>query len=194
MNVIDTEREKYSELWTDVPDYRKHSPGMENVSRFMSIMKPVCCSTLLDIGCGTGAAGLEFQCRHNMDVSWLDITDAGLLNIIPRERFIQEPLWMDWGRKVAWYNKVDYDYGFCCDVMEHIPTEYSMLVIDRILQYCNTTWFQISLVPDNFGATIGQTLHLTVRPFDWWLERLHFSGKVIEARDLCDTALFVVEK
>lgn len=186
MNIIETEREKYSELWTDVPSYRDHSPGMENVSRFMKIMKPACCSSLLDIGCGTGVAGLEFF-HSGLDVTWLDITDSGLLDSVSRERFIQKPLWENWGN-------LEYDYGFCCDVMEHIPTEYSMLVMNRIISYCNITWFQIALLPDQFGATIGQTLHLTVRPFDWWLERLRFMGNVIEARDLCETALFVVEK
>lgn len=187
IDIAEMEREKYSELWSDVPDYRKHSPGKENVSRFMKIMKPVGGSTLLDIGCGTGEAGLDFQ-QLGMDVSWLDITDAGLASVIPRDRFIQTPLWMDVS------GDDDYRYGFCCDVMEHIPTEYSMLVIDRITRACKFTWFQISLVPDQFGAVIGQTLHLTVRPFNWWLERLRFTGKVIEARDLCDTALFVVER
>jgi len=189
MNMIETEREKYTELWRDVPDYHKYSPGVENVSRFMDVMKPESGSMLLDIGCGTGEAGIQFM-RKGLDVRWLDITDAGLNKEVPRDRFIHAPLWMDWERDL----KYGYDYGFCCDVMEHIPTEYSMLVLDRIIKVCRTTWFQIALVPDQFGAVIGQTLHLTVKPFSWWLERLRLSGEVIDARDLCETALFVVEK
>ena len=88
-----------------------------------------------------------------------------------------------------------FDYGFCCDVMEHIPTEYTMLVIDRIMSSCRTAWFQIALVPDQFGVTIGQTLHLSVQPFTWWLDHLRGGiGRVTDARDLCGQALFVVEK
>ena len=188
MNIIETERAKYSELWSDVPDYRKYSPGMENVSRFMDIVKPEPDSTLIDIGCGTGGAGLEFQ-RLGLSVRWLDITDAGLGDDIPCSRFIQKSLWSNWN---DW--KYGYDYGFCCDVMEHIPQEYTMLVIDRIISHCRVSWFQIALIPDSFGAVIGQPLHLTVKPFQWWLERLRGAGNVVDARDLAETALFVVEK
>lgn len=187
MNIIDIERAKYAELWSDVPAYRTYSPGMENVARFMKVMQPMPGTSLIDLGCGTGEAGLEFGHR-GLDVRWIDITDAGLHADIPRRKFTQAPLWADWdnGRK--------YDCGFCCDVMEHIPTEYTMLVVDRIVSACRTSWFHISLVPDQFGAAIGQPLHLTVRPYGWWLERLKFAGDVIDARDLCQQALFVVKK
>lgn len=186
MNIIDIERAKYSELWTDVPDYRKYSPGLENVSRFMDIIKPDQGSTLIDIGCGTGEAGLEFQ-RKGLYVRWVDITNAGLHPDIPHSRFIYSSLWGDWTQD-------GYDYGFCCDVMEHIPPEYTMLVIDKIISSCRTTWFQIALVPDQFGATIGQTLHLTVQPFNWWLDRMREFGNVIDARDLCGQALYIVKR
>jgi len=189
MNIIETERAKYSELWSDVPDYRKYSPGMENVSRFMDIIKPKHNSTLIDIGCGTGGAGLEFK-NLGLDVRWIDITDAGLHPDILRWRFLERSLWSNWNNEF----KYGFDYGFCCDVMEHIPTEYTMLVIDRIISSCRTSWFQIALVPDSFGVMIGQPLHLTVRPFSWWLEHLRGAGKVTDARDLCEQALFVVEK
>lgn len=192
MNIIDTERDKYAELWSDVPAYRNYSPGLENVSRFMDVMKPEPYSSLIDIGCGTGDAGLEFQ-RRGLDVSWIDITDAGLNKDVPRDHFIQAPLWMAWERHLVG-SDYGYDYGFCCDVMEHIPTEFSMLVVDRIVSVCEVAWFHICLVPDQFGSSIGQPLHLTVKPFGWWLERLKFAGDVIDARDLCQQALFVVRK
>jgi len=88
-----------------------------------------------------------------------------------------------------------FDYGFCCDVMEHIPTEFTMLVLYRILSSCKTTWFQIALVPDNCGQLIGETLHLTVRPFTWWLNRfLDLGAHVEDARDLIDSGLYIVRK
>jgi SAM-dependent methyltransferase len=189
MGIIEVEREKYSELWSDVPAYRNYSPGMENVSRFMKNMKPKKDQTLLDIGCGTGEAGLEFI-KQGLRVRWIDITDAGLRPDIPRNKFMRAALWDTWNND--W--KYGYDYGFCCDVMEHIPTEYTMLVIDRIISACRTTWFNIALVPDQFGAAIGQPLHLTVRPFTWWLERLKLAGNVVDARDLCQQALYVVKR
>lgn len=188
MNLVEAERAKYSELWSGVPEYRKYSPGVENVQRFMDVIKPDRGATILDVGCGTGVAGLMFG-KLGLVPSWIDITDAGI-EMEARDRFIEAPLWSDWGRH--W--RMGFDYGFCCDVMEHIPTEYTMLVIDRIVAACRTTWFQISLVPDQFGATIGQPLHLTVKPFDWWMERLRMAGSVIDARHLYGQAVYVVVK
>ncbi len=78
--------------------------------------------------------------------------------------------------------------------MEHIPPEYTMLCLDRIIKNCQISWLNIALVEDGMGEAIGETLHLTVRPFDWWLTRLATLGTVIEARDLLDSGLYVVSK
>lgn len=184
MNIAKAEQNKYAEIWSDVPEYKNYSPGLENVSRFMDVLKPKPWSSLIDIGCGTGRAGLEFADK-GLVVTWLDITDAGLDPLVPRERFAQCSLW-------DWLSKRTYDYGFCCDVMEHIPTEYTMLVLDRIVSNCKTSWFQIALLPDQFGKVIDQPLHLTVKPFVWWLDRLRTIGDVVDARDLCGSALYIV--
>ena len=183
------ERAKYAEIWS-LPEYREaHSPGLDNVDRFMEVMDPKPRDRIIDIGCGSGRAGLEFQNR-GLRPWWLDITDAGLDPAVDRSRFIETPMWSPWPNRIfpAW------DYGFCCDVLEHIPTEYTMLTIDRILTACTTSWLQIALRPDEFGKLIGEPLHLTVRPFDWWLIRLATLGTVVDARDLCGTALFIVRR
>ena len=191
------ERAKYAEIWSTVPEYRKYSPGLENVERFMSVLEPKVGSTVIDIGCGTGGAGLSLQNDHGLKSWWLDITDAALDPGIERSRFIESPLWApDWSVKHSGPLQVErrWDYGFCCDVLEHIPTEYAMLTVDRILASCQTAWLQICLVPDEFGKKIGEPLHLTVKPFSWWLVRLATLGTVIDARDLCGNGLYVVTR
>lgn len=181
------ERNKYSEIWK-FEEYKKFSPGLENVPRFMDVMKPENGASLLDVGCGAGVAGLEFK-RLGLDVWWLDITDAGLDPVVNRDRFIEAPLWSAW----PWDSGArGWSYGFCCDVMEHIPPEYVMLVIDRILEACETVWFHIALKPDQFGMMIGEPLHLTVRPYEWWLVRLATVARIMDARDLCGNGMFVV--
>lgn len=185
LTMTASEYAKYTQIWNEVPEYRNYSPGLENFPRFMDTIKPERGSTLIDIGCGTGEAGLAFR-EVGLDVSWIDITDAGLHEVLPRNRFIQTTLWSDWKSPYG------YDYGFCCDVMEHIPTEYVMLVLSRILNTCRTTWFQIAFVPDEFGKAIDQPLHLTVKPFNWWLEHLESIGTVLDARDLCGAGIFIV--
>lgn len=178
------EREKYREIWT-FPEYRAYSPGEENVARFMEIMQPRHGAFLIDIGCGRGGAGLAFRDK-GLNVSWLDITGDALMDEVDRGQFIEAPLWTNWKRSPAW------DYGFCCDVLEHIPPEYTMLCVERILSSCTLAWLQISLVPDRSGVLIDQPLHLTVQPYSWWLVRLASLGTVHEARDLCGLGLFVV--
>jgi hypothetical protein len=184
------EREKYKEIWTTVPDYRKHSPGLENVERFMKIMKPELGSRIIDIGAGECKAGLEFE-KLGLSSWYLDITDAAKPKEIEDSKFILSPLWGDWKFP---HSGSKWDYGFCCDVLEHIPPEYTMLCLNKIIHNCQVSWLQISLIEDGFGQAIGETLHLTVRPFDWWLIRLGTLGKVLDARDLIDAGLYVVTK
>jgi hypothetical protein len=182
------ERNKYAEIWS-FDEYRNaFSPGLANVDRFMSVIRPDAGSTLLDVGCGSGKAGLAFQ-DLDLRVSWMDLTSAGLDSNVPRSQFLEAPLWSDWNTRVHVFR-----YGFCCDVMEHIPTEYVMLSLARIISACRTTWFQIALRPDEFGKLIGEPLHLTVRPYSWWLVRLQTLGNVVDARDLCGDGMYVVER
>lgn len=183
------ERAKYAEIWS-LDEYREaHSPGLENVDRFMKVMDPAQGSSIIDIGCGSGGAGLEFQ-KRDLRTWWMDITPAGLVEEVDRSRFIEAPLWAPvWGSEAS-----HWDYGFCCDVLEHLPPEYSMLCVDRILKHCGKAWLQICFLPDEFGKIIGEPLHLTVHPFSWWLVRLATLGKITEARDLCGQGLFVVER
>ncbi len=181
------ERDKYAEIWT-FPEYREYSPGGEHVPRFLDVLKPDKMSTVIDIGCGVGNAGLALR-EAGMRVTWLDITDAALDPAIARKDFIQSPLWGHWRRPHGW------DYGYCCDVMEHIPTEYVMLCVERIVRACRVSWLLIANQPDGFGQVLGEPLHLTVKPFSWWLVRLATLGTVTDARDLCgERSLFVVER
>lgn len=197
MGILEAERSKYEQIWTDVPEYRDYSPGLENVQHFLDVLSPKRGQSLIDIGCGAGVAGLEFA-AHGLKVSYLDITDAALLPEVPRERFIKTALWDNWFDSAPIAVELDvrsgFNYGYCCDVMEHIPTEFAMLVAARIIAACDTTWFQIAFFHDGHGAAIGKPLHLTVQPFEWWLDRLENIGDVIDARDLCGRGMFIVRR
>lgn len=180
------ERAKYDAMWSH-QDYAAWSPGLDNVARFMSVIDPPRGRSLVDFGCGDGRAGLEFQ-KRGLRPFWIDLTDAGLVAEVPRARFRAQPLWerIDPPSKGA-----RFDYGFCCDVMEHIPTEYVMLTLQRMLDACELLWLQIALVEDAYGHVIGTPLHLTVRPFRWWLERIASVARVEDARDLLECGLYV---
>lgn len=186
------ERAKYQQTW-EIPNYKDTSPGLNAVEHFMKLVKPKEAETLIDLGCGTGAAGLALA-RKGLWVYWTDLIPDVLDDEVNKERFVACPIWSR-----SWHvmRPLGWDYGFCCDVLEHVPTEYTMLAIDRILTRCRTAWLMIATLPDGFGPLIGHTLHLTVRPIDWWLARISTLGVVTDARDLsdnCNRALFVVTR
>lgn len=187
-DAIAEERAKYDEIWT-IDEYRKYSPGKESVARFMSILDPAKGKTLIDFGCGDGRAGLEFE-KLGLRVSWLDLSIVGLVDEVDKKRFYCQPIW----ERVTPASKgLKFDYGYSCDVLEHIPTEYTMFSIARMLEACSTLWLQICFREDNFGQVIDQPLHLTVKPYSWWLLRLSTTAQVVEARDLCNDGLFILK-
>ena len=79
-------------------------------------------------------------------------------------------------------------------MLEHIPTEYTMLVIERCLEAAPVSFFHISFDPDSFGQYIGQPLHLTQQPFAWWRDRLGELGALVDARDLLGHGIFLLRR
>jgi hypothetical protein len=69
---------------------------------------------------------------------------------------------------------VQGDYGICCDVMEHIPPEKVDDVLKEIslAVWRGPVFFSISSDHDGFGREIGETLHISLYPPDWWEEKL----------------------
>jgi hypothetical protein len=83
--------------------------------------------------------------------------------------------------------------GFCTDVMEHIPTEDVDTVIKNIMDCSARVFFQISTIDDIGGALIGATLHLTVKPHNWWEDRFKALGYTVElAENQAIQSLFYV--
>jgi hypothetical protein len=79
-------------------------------------------------------------------------------------------------------------------VLEHIPTPFTMLVASRLLEVARKGVFlSISLMPDQFGVWVGESLHKTVQTFPQWKAQLDTVGRLVEARDLLHCGLFWVE-
>ncbi len=157
------EVDKYRQLWA-MPAYRDLAPGEMAVAHFVEIATAG--STVIDLGCGTGRAGKALS-DAGFKVTLVDFTensrDEGI-NLPFVQADLTEPL------------PVSADYGFCTDVMEHIPPNDIDTVIGNIMAVCGESFFQICLIPDNFGEVIGQKLHLSVFPYDWWLNKFKSLG------------------
>lgn len=176
-----TEQQKYELMWTR-DEYRRYSPGEQVAVKFLEIAKPS--GTVLDLGAGTGRAGLEIA-KH-CDVILIDFAD----NCLDEKAKKLPNLCADLASCIP----VRGDYGFCADVMEHIPPGQVDKVLTNIFGACPDVFFQISTVPDALGKLIGEPLHLSVHPFEWWKEKLAQYGKVIWSEAQKDAAIFYIKR
>lgn len=164
------EKDKYTRMWMN-KSYRSGSPGEHHLEHFMKYVNPV--GSVIDFGSGSGRASLKMH-QKGLDVTMVDIasnsTDPVVQNnLCEKFKFAECSLWdMD---------NLEAEYGYCCDVMEHIPTDKLDKVLQNIYKAVNqAVFFSISTVPDIGGKLINETLHLTVKPLAWWEERLVDAG------------------
>lgn len=178
-----TERDKYQRMW-NIPAYRTMSPGEESAQTFLDVVKPT--STVIDFGCGTGRGGLAIS-KAGVDVVMVDFAsncrDSEAMHLPFVEMDLTEPI----GLRAS--------YGYCTDVMEHIPPQDVAAVISNVMASAETVFFQISTVPDQLGAAINQRLHLTVMPMTWWADLFAGMGyRVTWSKELDVAAQFVVTR
>lgn len=186
------EKAKYEQMWQN-PDYRKVSPGEAIAIEFLRQARPSSEAEVLDLGCGTGRGGLAVAVFGGCKVCFVDFAanclDEDVRNALTTQahklRFVEADL-----EKPL---PVQAEYGFCTDVMEHIPTDKVDAVLDNILRSARHVFFQISLLDDHYGKTIGEVLHLTVKPFEWWQAKLRERDVVFHwSHNTGGTALFYV--
>jgi len=171
---------KYGKLWT-MPEYREHAPG-ENLSiYFLKQAKPKDGAHVIDFGCGTGRGAMRLR-DAGLKVTMLDFA----------RNCLDEPVRARLGEKFM-FRKHDIEqpiplvaeYGFCSDVMEHIPPNKVNTVLNNILRAASHNFFAISTVDDVWGKLIDEKLHLSIHPYEWWLAKfqefncvVHWSEKI----------------
>jgi predicted TPR repeat methyltransferase len=178
------EAEKYSTAWS-MPGYLEQSPGEVHSDMFKDVTGCKPGDSVIDFGCGAGAGGKALKEKYDLDVTFFDLERyAGC-----PDPFIQGSLWEP---IPASHEKV-WDFGYCCDVMEHLPEQFTMLAVHNMLNACRVgIFFSISFLPDHFGKFVGEPLHLTVRPFVWWRDTLQEMGELVAARDFFGEGVFYV--
>ena len=88
---------------------------------------------------------------------------------------------------------VTAEYGYCTDVMEHIPPEHVDQVLLNILRSAQHVFFQIDCQEDVCGKLIGEQLHLSVHPYSWWLKKFTELGCYVHwSQDNIHNCLFYV--
>jgi 2-polyprenyl-3-methyl-5-hydroxy-6-metoxy-1,4-benzoquinol methylase len=190
-NLTQHERAKYEDAWA-LDLYAKHSPGETALPLFLDMARPAAGAAVLDAGCGAGKGSAALVAAGFTVVS-CDL-------VIPSDRpphFHEAVLWHDLSDLVRYAHtpgRTTFDYVYCTDVLEHIPTALTMLVVARLLAVSRAGVFlTISNVPDVMGYWVGKPLHETVQPFVWWRDLLGTVGQVVEARDLLTSSAFLVK-
>jgi SAM-dependent methyltransferase len=149
------EREKYEQIW-NVEIYSKTSPAFHKFfDEVKSVINPG--DKVVEFGCGTGYGLAEIAKTH--EVLGIDIANNCLSANVPfKQACIWEPM-TDRG-----------DVGFCVDVMEHIPTDKIEQTFKEIMECVPRCLFIPCLLDDRLGHKhIGEALHLTIKPAEWWL-------------------------
>ncbi len=161
------EKSKYEAMWEHAA-YRQVSPGELTAQVFIDVVKPIAGYRIVDYGCGTGRGSKAIRELSNCEVIQVDFAD----NCRDRDCKDFSFLVCDMTKQIP----ILADYGYCTDVMEHIEPENVDIVIENIMASCGKCFFQISTVPDVCGELIGQQLHLTVQPYEWWMETFNRLG------------------
>lgn len=178
-----SERDKYERLWGEHKQYRRVAPGEHLADHFLLLANPRPDQTVYDFGCGTGrgAARIAQRCK----VVGFDFAANALDDdVVGAFEFVQHDLTQAIDRPIA-------DFGYCTDVLEHIPTADVRTVLRNIVTAARQVYLNISTVDDAMGALIGEPLHLTVQPMEWWQKQLESIGcKIHQSQDLGTSCLF----
>jgi uncharacterized Rossmann fold enzyme len=177
-----SEQEKYQTMW-QFDLYRDTSPGEHMVDTFLELAKPD--SLIIDFGCGTGRACLAMS-EKGHDVLAMDFAS----NCRDQEAMVLPFIEWDLTQPIPSRAR----YGFCTDVMEHIPPEDVKAVVKNIMEAAENVFFQISTVDDIHGKLIGAPLHLSVYIHGIWKEIISEFGDIEWSHDQGTASLFYVKR
>lgn len=186
------ERAKYEKMWA-FQQYREVAPGESAATLFLSQARPKAGSEVIDFGAGTGRGALMLALLGGCKVKMLDFAenclDEDVRNALTTQAHVLSFDLHDLNKPA----KVSAQYGYCTDVMEHIPPQDVDRVLRNILKAAQHVFFQISCTDDACGALIGEPLHLSVHPYSWWHKKFQELDCTIHwSRDDGHTAIFYV--
>lgn len=173
------EKQKYTLVWSSIPEYREVSAADFLAPVFLSYFSTEIHpgQRIIDFGCGTGRSVIPFLAR-GLQVDLVDFAnpcldiEIFLLTVSKKVLFWEECLWN------LPSDLLSADWIVCFDVLEHLPEKKIRATLQGMAQKMKKGGlFSISLRKDCFGSKIGSDLHLTLRSKEWWHKQVssHFS-------------------
>lgn len=161
------ERAKYERMWT-FEQYRAVAPGESVATQFLAQARPKPGSEVIDFGAGTGRGALMLALLGGLKVHMLDFADNCLDPEVKQALTTQAHALTFQLHDLCRPIQRSAQYGYCTDVMEHIPPENVDRVLQNVLKAAQHVFFMISCEDDVCGQLIGESLHLSVHPYTWW--------------------------
>jgi len=187
------EQAKYESMWAR-DEYRAVAPGEDCAQTFLEHAKPPAGSLVIDFGAGTGRGAVMLCILGGVRVHMTDLAENCLDSWVRDALKTQSHALSFEHHDLNKPLKRTAEYGYCTDVLEHIPPEELDGVLTNILRSAQHVFFQVSCVDDCCGKLIGEKLHLSVHDYAWWLRK--FQGDleclVHWSEDRGDSALFYV--
>lgn len=150
------ERDKYARIWADT-HYHQNSPGLNVAPMAFDVLGLMPGDSLIDYGCGQGKA-VDYFRKRQIDAKGVDIVKL-------RPDVTEGCLWD--------LPRMQSHYAFSADVLEHIPEDKVRASLEGIRDRTRKEgFFTIATCDDVHGDRIGETLHLTVQPIEWWRDLL----------------------
>lgn len=165
-NHLETEQRKYDWVWTN-PQYAVNSPGLRILTSSLEWLNPEPNSSICDFGSGSGQAA---QAMADMGYAVTGFDLCAHANQFFDGEVVIGTLW-----DMPHFGI--FEYGYCTDVLEHIPPSKICGVLsgirERVTQGC---FFQIARFEDHFGDEEHGQLHICLRPPKWWRASFELAG------------------
>ena len=146
-------------------DMHVKKPNWGNASTFhapavKAIIEKYGFKTILDYGCG------RMRLRDALKQSGLNVEVNGYDPCVPEHDKTPDP----------------QDFVCCLDVLEHVEPEYVDAVLDDLKRVtAKLGLFTIATGPANRLLPDGTNPHRTIRPAQWWLDKLSERFRIVDS-------------
>ena len=175
------EKAEAEKVW-EKEGYRITSPGYVCLIAFIQHFKDeiIKGGSISDFGCGPGLTAQTFL-QLGLQVNLVDIAENCLQDNIYALTLLEKEK-LKFTRACLWALPEDFpktDWIYCADVLEHLPEDKVLPSLEAMAKRtAKGGYLQICTVDDNYSSIIGEELHLTIKPKDWWLQKIEKYWKI----------------
>jgi SAM-dependent methyltransferase len=154
---------------------------------FPRFRKPTNAISILDWGCGKGSAQERLGSPYYTGVDIASSVIERNKTRMPKANWLHGDL-SDPNIKNSL--EAEYDLGFCCDVLEHIPEPYLEQAVKQLCELTKTQMIAVSCIPSKHKDKFGQGLHLSVQNAAKWRELISKYTTIQDFKETSTTAYF----